>query len=125
MLSCWQLLQLLLATSLPAAAINLTGYEYIVVGSGAGGGPLAARLALAGHSTLLLEAGTEQAHNFNTSVPGYAALAAADDHISWNFFIRHYATTPTTPNKPATPKSSTPRPPANSTSASIHPRDPS
>ncbi|GLA17300.1 hypothetical protein AnigIFM62618_004435 [Aspergillus niger] len=91
MLSCWQLLQLLLATSLPAAVINLTGYEYIVVGSGAGGGPLAARLALAGHSTLLLEAGTEQAHNFNTSVPGYAALAAADDHFSWNFFIRHYA----------------------------------
>ncbi|GLB05138.1 hypothetical protein AtubIFM57258_011174 [Aspergillus tubingensis] len=90
MLSFWQLLQLLLAT-LPAAAINLTGYEYIVVGSGAGGGPLAARLALAGHSTLLLEAGTDQAHNLNTSVPAYAALAAADDHLSWNFFIRHYA----------------------------------
>jgi choline dehydrogenase-like flavoprotein len=33
------------------------GYEYIVVGSGAGGGPLAARLALAGHNTLLIEAG--------------------------------------------------------------------
>ncbi|OJJ71801.1 hypothetical protein ASPBRDRAFT_43172 [Aspergillus brasiliensis CBS 101740] len=91
MLSCRQLLQLLLAISLPAAAINLTGYEYIVVGSGAGGGPLAARLALAGHSTLLLEAGTDQGYNFNTSVPGYAALAAADDHLSWNFFVRRYA----------------------------------
>ena len=32
-------------------------YEYIVVGSGAGGGTVAARLAEAGHSVLLMEAG--------------------------------------------------------------------
>jgi choline dehydrogenase len=41
-------------------AVNLTGYEYIVVGSGAGGGPLASRLAMAGHKTLLIEAGDDQ-----------------------------------------------------------------
>ncbi|RAQ44789.1 hypothetical protein AFGD_009447 [Aspergillus flavus] len=55
-------------------AIDLKGYEYIVVRSGAGGGPLAARLALAGHKTLLLEAGNDQGHNLNYS----------------NFYVQHY-----------------------------------
>src|SRR5947199_70110 len=32
-------------------------YEYVVVGSGAGGGTLAARLALAGHRVMLLQVG--------------------------------------------------------------------
>ena len=49
-------------------------YEYIVVGSGAGGGPLASRLARAGHRTLLIESGDDQgATNNNYSVPGYQA----------------------------------------------------
>ncbi|EJD43980.1 alcohol oxidase [Auricularia subglabra TFB-10046 SS5] len=72
-------------------AVNLTGYEYIVVGSGAGGGPLAARLALAGHRTLLIEAGTDHGSSVNYSVPGYSAIASEVPSMSWNFFVRHYA----------------------------------
>ncbi|RAL03458.1 GMC family oxidoreductase [Aspergillus ibericus CBS 121593] len=82
---------LLLATGALSAAVNLTGYEYIVVGSGAGGGPLAARLALAGHKTLLLESGDDQGLNPNYSVPAYSARASEDEQMAWNFFVRHYA----------------------------------
>ena len=52
-----------------AQAANLTGYEYVIVGSGAGGGPLAARLALAGHKTLLIEAGDDQGLTYDYSIP--------------------------------------------------------
>lgn len=73
-----------------AAAVELTGYEYVVVGSGAGGGPLAARLALAGHKTLLIEAGDDQGHSTNYTVPSYSAKASEDEALAWNFFVRHY-----------------------------------
>ena len=65
-------------------------YEYIVVGSGAGGGPLASRLARAGHSTLLIEAGDDQGSNNNVSVPGYQAAVTQDPKIRWDFFVNHY-----------------------------------
>ncbi|KAF1842005.1 GMC oxidoreductase [Cucurbitaria berberidis CBS 394.84] len=77
-------------TSLATAA-NLTDYEYVVVGSGAGGGPLAARLALAGHKTLLIEAGDDQGASINYTVPAYNARISEDPNLAWNFFVRHYA----------------------------------
>jgi len=39
-------------------SIDNKTFEYIVVGSGPGGGPIASNLARAGHSVLLLEAGS-------------------------------------------------------------------
>ncbi|KAJ5807835.1 hypothetical protein N7474_009104 [Penicillium riverlandense] len=82
---------LLAASASLANAVELTGYEYVVVGSGAGGGPVAARLAMAGHKTLLIEAGDDQGQNVNYSVPAYSAKASEDPALSWNFFVHHYA----------------------------------
>lgn len=44
-------------------------FEYIVVGSGPGGGPLAANLARHGHSVLLLEAGGDYGDTDLQQVP--------------------------------------------------------
>jgi choline dehydrogenase len=66
--------------------------EYIIVGSGAGGGPLAANLAKAGYKVLLLEAGGDPvAENYNWQVPCFHALASEDPSLKWDFFVRHYA----------------------------------
>lgn len=65
-------------------------YDYIVVGSGAGGGPLACRLARAGHSTLLIEAGDDQGETFNYTVPGYQAVVTQDPEIRWDVYVNHY-----------------------------------
>jgi choline dehydrogenase len=66
------------------------GFDYIVVGSGAGGGPVAANLALAGYTVLLLEAGGET-ENAHYTVPAFHGLSTEDPDLQWNYFVRHYA----------------------------------
>lgn len=89
-----------------------TPFDFIVVGAGAGGGTLAARLALKGRSVLLLDAGVDPAaagarpgNPLETlpgsdnvwrevyAVPGYHAAATEDPSMSWDFSVRHYADT--------------------------------
>lgn len=65
-------------------------YDYIIVGSGAGGGPLAANLVLAGFTVLLLEAGGKEA-SVSYSVPSFLGLAAENENYRWDFFVRHYS----------------------------------
>lgn len=66
-------------------------YEYIVVGSGPGGGPLAARLALAGHSVLLVDAGADHGNDRQVQVPALHPYASEYNPIKWDFFVDHYA----------------------------------
>ncbi len=71
-------------------------WDYVIVGSGAGGGTLAARLVEAGMRVFLLEAGgdprTTQAPRLpdDYDVPGFHAFACENAAMSWNFQVRHY-----------------------------------
>jgi choline dehydrogenase-like flavoprotein len=54
-----------------------TPFDYVIVGSGAGGGPLAARLALAGKRVLVIESGADPAATRPAAVAAGASPAAA------------------------------------------------
>jgi choline dehydrogenase-like flavoprotein len=80
-------------------------YEYVVVGSGAGGGTVAARLAELGHRVFLLEAGGDplkmtggsnaepQANRLpaDYEVPVFHVFASENTAMKWDFFVRHYS----------------------------------
>jgi len=71
---------------------NLQEFEYIVVGTGAGGGPLACRLALAGKKVLLLEAGSHdpEKENLNYQIPVFHGKSTEDPDMAWRFYVKHY-----------------------------------
>ncbi|KAF2666624.1 alcohol oxidase [Microthyrium microscopicum] len=81
---------LILATiALCAGAQKVAEYDYVVVGSGPGGGPLACDLARAGYSTLLLEAGDDQGDNPTYANLGNFEKAGSDVLSRWDFWVKH------------------------------------
>lgn len=83
---------------------GLADCEYVVVGSGAGGATVAARLAEAGRRVTVLEAGgdprslsggdaIDPANRLpdDYDVPVFHALCTENAAMKWDFFVRHYA----------------------------------
>jgi choline dehydrogenase len=76
--------------------MSTADFDYIVVGSGAGGGPLAANLANAGFKVLLLEAGGDPCAESKLGrlmyeVPIFHGLSTEYSECQWDYFVRHYA----------------------------------
>ncbi|KAI0179697.1 GMC oxidoreductase [Hypoxylon sp. FL1284] len=63
--------------------------DYIVVGSGPGGGPLAVDLAKGGHTVLLLEAGSDLSDDPVYTNMGRSTEASNDARTRWDFFVKH------------------------------------
>lgn len=72
-------------------------WDYVVVGSGAGGGTVAARLAELGHRVLLVEAGGDARTEGGVrlpddyEVPAFHPFASENPAMAWDFFVEHYA----------------------------------
>ncbi len=60
-------------------------YDYVVIGSGAGGAPVACRLAKAGYRVLVVEAGGRDV-NQNSTVPALHLKSTEDPKYSWDYF---------------------------------------
>ncbi|EXK30692.1 hypothetical protein FOMG_13476 [Fusarium oxysporum f. sp. melonis 26406] len=86
-LASWSILAGL-ATALPTNPPDQ--YEYIIIGSGPGGGTLAANLARAGHSVFLIEAGGDQGNTPLQRIPAMADQVAEHPSMSWSFYVNHY-----------------------------------
>ena len=79
-------------------------YDYIVVGGGAGGCVVAARLAEAGKQVIVIEAGDDPLEPQipqesvrpapdDYRVPAFHPFASENSALKWDFWVRHYSNT--------------------------------
>ena len=79
------------------AAAGEAEWDYVIVGSGAGGGTLAARLVEKGMRVFVLEAGSDPSTSVDSrlpddyEVPAFHAFATENPALRWDFHVRHYA----------------------------------
>lgn len=85
--------------------MDVAPFDYVVVGSGAGGGTVAARLAEEGMRVLLLEAGGDPKALSggvrgmgggnrlpdDYDVPAFHPFASANEALRWDFYVSHHA----------------------------------
>ncbi|KAI1874877.1 hypothetical protein JX265_003563 [Neoarthrinium moseri] len=72
------------------ASASSDTYDYVVVGSGPGGGPLAANLAIAGYSVLLIDAGGDSGTDDTETIPAMHLFSTEFEDSRWNYFVNHY-----------------------------------
>ncbi|GKT83809.1 choline dehydrogenase [Colletotrichum tofieldiae] len=79
------------ASAIRAANETLDGYDYVVVGSGPGGGPVAANLAIAGYKVLLIDAGGDSGDSWTEKIPALHLMSTEFEDTRWNYFVNHYS----------------------------------
>lgn len=70
---------------------TLQTYDYVVVGSGPGGGPVAANLAIAGKKVLLIDAGGDSGDDKTESIPALHLFSTEYEKTRWSYFVNHYS----------------------------------
>ncbi|KAJ7472722.1 hypothetical protein FB451DRAFT_1398918 [Mycena latifolia] len=79
------------AASLPACPdTSQSEFDFVVVGAGVGGGPIAARLAESGFSVLVVDAGHDVV-SINTTIPFYFGRAVDDPQLELNYTLDEYS----------------------------------
>ena len=61
------------------------------MGSGPGGGPLAARLAIAGKTVLLIDAGDDHADAVPYQVPALSLQSTEYEPMRWDYYVNHFS----------------------------------